>query len=367
MELSTSTKQYKLVERTNLFYGAEESPLLAPRGVCLAKGKLFIADTAQNRVFVWNNLPENEHQPPDLTLGQSSGDQTGRNQNGTVNGSSLMYPSGIWSDGERLIVCDAWNHRVLIWNQLEHDGQPADVVIGQPNFFSDEPNVEGISSAPSANTLNWPYGLFSDGKQLWIADTGNRRVLYYEEIPTSNYAAAIEVIGQPTFSDRDYDSQNAIWPYSIKIGPGGQMVITDTQYYRVLFWNHWQDAKKEPAKYILGQPSFEANGQNQFGWFPKANTLNWCYDSCFYQDGLWVADTGNSRLLWFGKYPNQHAPEANDVLGQNDFNTGSENKNTIKSTLSSLYWPFNISIEQHTMVIADTGNHRIVINHLNKS
>ncbi|MCI5083850.1 MAG: hypothetical protein MRY78_19280 [Saprospiraceae bacterium] len=355
-----------LAKATHVFKGGEGNPLLAPRGVFLAKNKLFVADTAQNRLFIWNELPSTETAEPDVVLGQSKNLETGRNAGGKVNASSLFYPSGIWSDGQRLMVADAWNHRVLIWHQMPtENGQPADVVLGQPDFESNQPNVEGISKAPSAQSLNWPYGIFSDGQRLWVADTGNRRVLMYNEIPTTNFAKADAVIGKPSFAERDYEHTDPIWPYSVKIGPNGQLAITDTQYYRVLLWHDWQTADQKAADVVIGQASFEGNGQNQFGWFPDAHTLNWCYDSCFYQDGLWVADTGNSRVLWFEQIPDSHNTAANNLMGQDNFKTGSENKNTIFSTEHSFYWPFQLCIEGQTMVIADTGNHRVIIKELN--
>lgn len=364
-ELATIALE-KITESTLIFKGAEDSPLLAPRGVFLAKNKLFVADTAQNRLFIWNSLPDTEFAKPDVVLGQSEKNDTGRNASGKVNASSLFYPSGIWSDGQKLILADAWNHRVLIWNTIPtSNGQPADVVVGQVDFESNDPNVNGISTPPSAQSLNWPYGVFSNGKELWIADTGNRRVLYYENIPDHNFAKADKVIGKASFEERDYDHLDPIWPYSVKIGPLGQLAIADTQYYRVLLWHDHKKAFEQKADVIIGQPSFEANGQNQFGWFPKANTLNWCYDTCFYDKGIWVADTGSSRVLWFNEIPSQNNTEAINVLGQDNFTTGSENKNTIWSTEGSMYWPFQISIENKTMVIADTGNHRIIINQLN--
>ena len=366
MKETESINLEKITTSTQVFKGDEDSPLLAPRGVFLVKNKLFVADTAQNRLFIWNNLPTTTFQKPDVVLGQIDKDATGRNAKGKVNASSLFYPSGIWSDGEKLMIADAWNHRVMIWLKLPtKDGQAADVVIGQKDFESNDPNIEGISHPPSAQSLNWPYGVFSDGQQLWIADTGNRRILYYKNIPTENFAAADEVIGKENFEERDYDHNNPIWPYSVKISPEGVMSVTDTQYYRILIWKDWTRASKQQADVIIGQASFEGNGQNQFGWFPKANTLNWCYDSCFYKKGIWVADTGNSRILWFDKIPTIHNTSANNLLGQDNFTTGSENKNTIWSTEGSLYWPFQISIENQTMVVADTGNHRVIINHLN--
>ena len=351
-----------LVKDTWIFQGAEHNPLLAPRGVFLVQGKLIVCDTGQNRVFIWNSIPRSSHQDPDLFLGQDTVGATGRNADGKVSASTLQYPSGLWSDGERLVVADAWNHRVLIWNTFPtQNGQPADVVLGQADFQSNQPNVEGVGKPPSAQTLYWPYGVYSDGQHLFIADTGNRRVLFYEAFPEESFAAADRVIGKESFTERDYENEDPIWPYSIKLNAEGALAITDTQYYRVLLWDHWEKAFTEKASRLIGQADFSSNGQNQFGWFPEAHTLNWCYDTCFYKGGIFVADTGNSRVLWFPQVPQDSNQAATGLIGQDNFQTGSENQNTIKTTENSLYWPFHLSVEEQTLVIADTGNHRIVI------
>jgi len=348
--------------RQILFRGAENSPFLAPRGVWVKNKMLFVADTGQNRVFIWRKVPSSLFQEPDVVLGQNLQTDTGRNASGAVSAGSLQYPSGLWSDGQRLIVADAWNHRVLIWNELPtQNGQPADVVLGQPNFESNQPNVKGINTSPTAQSLYWCYGVCSDGKALWIADTGNRRVLYFNEIPTESFAPADKVIGQPSFTERDYNPQHAVWAYSVKVSERGQLAITDTQYYRVLIWENWENAFSKPADVIIGQSDFSQNGQNQFGLFPKANTLNWCYDTCFYKDGIFVADTGNSRVLWFENLPKENNASADSLIGQKDFVTGSENLETIFTTENTLYWAFSISVEENLLAIADTGNHRIML------
>lgn len=345
------------------FQGDPLSPLLAPRGICYDGKHLIVTDTGQNRIFIWHALPNQIMQEPDLILGQQDAVLTGRNAGGNVSQGTLHYPSGIWSDGHHLVVADAWNHRVLVWHSFPtSNGQPADVVIGQPDFLSNAPNVHGIGKPPQANTLNWPYGVFVHDGQLFIADTGNRRVLVYNTIPTSNFAKADHVIGKSGFDDRDYSHEDAIWPYAVKVSKSGQMAITDTQYYRVLLWNNWKTALDRKADAIIGQPDFESNGQNQYGLFPDAHTLNWCYDCHFYKDGFLVADTGNSRLLHFDTFPDHHNPKADHLIGKPNFNTSSEFSDTVFGTEKSLYWPFSLSIDEDNklLILADTGNHRIL-------
>jgi hypothetical protein len=345
-----------------VFKGSEHTPFLAPRGVFLHQNRLFVADTGRNRVFIWNTMPGATWGEPDVVLGQDDADGTDRNAGGAVSAVSLQYPSGIWSDGQRLIVADAWNHRVLIWHQMPtRNGQPADVVVGQPGFDTNQPNAHKVGADPSAQSLFWPYGVFSDGEQLWIADTGNRRILYYKNLPTAHFAPADGVIGKPDFTTRDYENDDPIWPYSIKISPAGAMAVADTQYYRILLWQNWRDAFRQKADTIVGQADLNGSGQNQYGLHPMPNTLSWCYDACFVQNGLLVADTGNSRLLRFNTVPKQSNPTADGLIGKPDFYTGSENAETVFGTEKSMYWPFSICADETRLVVADTGNHRILI------
>ncbi len=345
-----------------IFKGPQSTPFLAPRGVFLCENQLFVSDTGRNRVFIWNRFPETDFQEPDIVLGQGDADGTGRNAGGTVNAETLQYPSGIWSDGRRLIVADAWNHRVLIWHDMPtRHGQAADVVIGQRDFDSNQPNAHKVGADPSDRSLFWPYGVFSDGQRLWIADTGNRRILYYENLPTEHFAPAQGVIGKPDFNTRDYENQDPIWPYSVKIGPDGSMAVADTQYYRVLVWRNWRNAFQQKADVVIGQADMDSNGQNQYGLHPKANTLSWCYDACFFQKGMLVADTGNSRVLRFDNMPAQNNPSADGLIGKPNFFTGSENAETVFGTEASMYWPFSMYADGNRLAVADTGNHRILL------
>ncbi|WP_156522581.1 NHL repeat-containing protein [Arachidicoccus ginsenosidimutans] len=340
--------------------------LLAPRGVCACCDILAVSDTGQNRVFIWKNFSYLENKEPDVVLGQDDFSGTGRNTGADVNASSLQYPSGIWTDGQKLVVADAWNHRVLIWHSLPtQNGQPADVVVGQKDFESNQPNVEGLSKLPSAQSLYWCYGVTSDGKSLWIADTGNRRVLFYNKIPTENFAAADKVIGQNSFEERDYDHNNAIWPYSVKLSINGTLAITDTQYYRVLIWKNKEDAFTKQADIILGQKDFESNGQNQYRSLPAANTLNWCYDSCFFRNGIFVTDTGNSRILHWKKLPETNNANADELFGQPNFEVNGETSLSMKAMAENeMYWAFAITTHQQQLIVADTGNHRILFYNL---
>jgi uncharacterized protein (TIGR03437 family) len=81
---------------------------------------------------------------------------------------SIVDPISVAYDGRRLFVGDASQHRVLIWNALPiTDDQPADAVLGQAD------NLVG------AATVGTPSALASDGTNLFVADTENRRILVF--------------------------------------------------------------------------------------------------------------------------------------------------------------------------------------------
>ncbi len=344
------------------FYGSKTSPFLAPRAVFVCGEKLLVSDTAQNRIFIFNGLPKENFAEPALVIGQINVTNTQRNAGIETNAQTLLYPSGLWTDGKILVVADAWNHRVLIWTTFPtQNNQAADIVIGQNNMTSNQPNQQNVGSAASANSLYWPYGVCSDGKQLWIADTGNRRVLYFKTMPTTNGQAADKVIGQDNFNEKDYHHENAVWPYSVKVSANGQLAITDTQYFRTLIWHDTEDAFTQKAHLIIGQKEFADNGQNQYRLRPTNQTMSWCYDSCFYKNGIFIADTGNSRVLQFNTLPLHNNAEANDLYGNIHFEAIGEHLETGIFNHPRLYWPFSIHCQNNQLFVADTGNHRIAL------
>ena len=96
-----------------------------------------------------------------------------RNQGG-VNGRSLNHPRGLSLAGGRLFVADTSNHRVLVWDEIPASDQArADAAIGQPDLFSNDANAGGRGYG----TLYLPRFIYSDGERLFVADTGNDRLL----------------------------------------------------------------------------------------------------------------------------------------------------------------------------------------------
>ncbi len=186
---------------------ATQSTFRGPQGIWIQNGKLFVADTQNYRILIWNSIPTHNNQAADLVLGQANfttGTQPACNPtkgNYTTAANEFCDPVSVTSDGTRLFVSDLGFNRVLIWNSIpSSNNQPADVVIGQPDMttgVSDNPAVCAGGAALCGGTLSFPRFALSNGTRLFIADGGNDRVLIFNSIPTTNGASADAVLGQP--------------------------------------------------------------------------------------------------------------------------------------------------------------------------
>lgn len=132
----------------------------------------------------------------------------GRNAKRDPCAATLNVPTGVAATADVLAVADAWNNRIPIWFSLpETSSRPADVVLGQPYFNAALANRGG---EPGAHTLNWCYGVAVVGKHLIVCDTGNRRVLVWNEIPRQNGVPADLVLGQTRMDRRDENGGHAV-------------------------------------------------------------------------------------------------------------------------------------------------------------
>lgn len=173
--------------------GLSETSLQYPSDLATNGTKLAVADTANNRVLIYNSIPVCTGActvAPDVVMGQPDF-TTNTDDNGGLSATSLDYPFFLASDGARLAVVDTENHRVLIWNSFPTctpvapatncaSTTPADIVLGQPDFVSDSANNDGTTFTTNAQGLHSPAGVYFNGvNQLFVADIENHRVLIF--------------------------------------------------------------------------------------------------------------------------------------------------------------------------------------------
>lgn len=160
--------------------GTTASTLSYPYMVSVHQNKIFVSDFANSRVLVWNSIPSASGQNADLVLGQPNMTTSGINTGG-LSASSLAEAAGVVFDSQnRLYVFDYSNNRILIWNQMPTaNNQAADAVMGQLNLTSNGINSGGGAGAPSSTTLYSPWGALIYNDILWVSDYENHRVLRF--------------------------------------------------------------------------------------------------------------------------------------------------------------------------------------------
>lgn len=131
-----------------------------------------------------------------------------------LQGSFFSLPSGIAIDptSNALYVADFNNNMVMRFNNrhtLVSNSSPS-FVFGQPNLSSIIANYP--SGALSAAGLYQPEGLWvDDAGSLWVADSGNWRVLWFANASTLTTfdPPATGVVGQPNFTSINSNSVTA--------------------------------------------------------------------------------------------------------------------------------------------------------------
>ncbi|MEM8777838.1 MAG: NHL repeat-containing protein [Cyanobacteria bacterium P01_G01_bin.49] len=346
----------------------EPSPttMFGPRGACLVSetGPLWVCDTGHHRLLGWKHRPERDGQPADWIIGQPNFYQEGQNAKGTPQANTLSVPTGICACGEGLAVGDAWNHRVLIWQKLPQDNNtPADIVLGQADFHHNQVNRGETDTA--AERMHWPYGVMYYQGKLFVADTGNRRVLVWNQLPTCNGQPADYVLGQPDMNRRDEnggDSPSAAsmrWPHGLAIWQNN-LVVADAGNNRLMIWDGIPTKNNTPCQFVLGQENFEGAELNRGGYFPTSNALSMPYGVAVTNQWLIAADTANSRLVGWKNNLSMGAT-AEGLTGQSHFRSKSENRSYGSCDRNSLSWPYGISSCDNTVIVADSGNNRVLL------
>jgi len=327
---------------------------------------LYVSDTANHRVLVWkDSVRFRTGDPADLVIGQANLRTAVPNADSPASSgparTSLNAPVGLavnQNDGT-LYVADSGNHRVLRYPRpVNQTGRiTPDAVIGQVDFTS------AASAAVSASSLNTPAGLaLGPNGDLFVADTGNNRVLEYAA-GAGNGAAAIRVYGQPSMTtavrQAQVSAQSLSAPQAIAVDQASSLYVADTGSNRVLIFPTTQNQPPVggTASFVIGQSSFGSTSGSSLK-SPAGIAL----DSI---GTIYVADTGNNRVLIYPSLvflpSSGGSPSA--VVGQQNASGTAVNWDSTDglATANGLYGPVGVYLDrQDTLYVGDGGNHRVV-------
>ena len=313
--------------------GIDGNALNAPLGAAFNGTELWIADSGNNRILGFPQSGSLNFASPTRVLGQTDFEYYGENlvegrevhffpaaqpvtaQGGTLTGAAVAVDTN--STPPHLYVADSQNNRILGFKDANNilPGQTADLVIGQQNLSSILPNWpnNGPSSGkspvnPTATGLYNPSGVAVDANgNLLVADSGNGRVLRFAapfaQAGVSGEAATL-VLGQLSFTQYDPTprAQTMSTPYGIALFSDGSLAVSDAAQDRVMVFQRPSGGdftNGQAAAHVFGQQDFSGVGVGSgIGNLSSPRQVS-IYSSAFFADQLYVADTGNNRIVLY--------------------------------------------------------------------
>lgn len=372
-------------------------------GVAFGGNTLFIADSNRlgatpnnNRILIYRNVssfvpaihdvpPQGTRCPacigsPDVVLGQKDFETAEAVRPPSQD--TVRNAVAVASNGTILAAADTENNRILIWRQIPSTNMAkADLVIGQKDFTTATPSL-------TASGLRGPQGVWIDSLGgLWVADTGNNRVLYYGE-PTQNGQEARLVLGQEDFTSNpigisatlpDARRSNMLSPISVTTD-GSRILVADLGFSRVLIWNRIPLRNGDLPDVVVGQKDFttgksnavadvcESTGTDSAGalLYPPRCSKSLSYPRFALSDGrrLFIADGGNDRILVFNQIPTDNMAAADVVLGQPSMtlNQASDSSNPLGVSASDAFrTPTALAFDGTNLYATDVFNRRVLV------
>jgi uncharacterized protein (TIGR03437 family) len=254
-------------------------------------------------------------------------------------------------DTPHLYISDPYNNRVLGFAdaRLVAAGRKADIVIGQPDFQTALCNYPSNSAdQPTQSSLCGPMGVVVDSSgNLYVADSGNGRVLRFPT-PFSHLGQqqADLVLGQRDFTSKitDPTPRTMAAPYGLVFIGNVGLAVSDQAHARVLLFP-FSGNGTFAAGTDNGKAATKVFGQPDFTTITRGNDdtkMNLPHHISSDTDArLYVADTGNSRVLIFDSVSNVPSAGAHAAY-----------------SITGLHSPEGVFVSQNTgeIWVADTNN-----------
>jgi DNA-binding beta-propeller fold protein YncE len=259
---------------------------------------------------------------------------------------------------DRIFFCDSANNRVLVYDISSGALGPAPIaVLGQPDACSVAMNATGEPTANGCG-FSFPNGLAYDASRdgLWVSDFLNNRILFFDTHILKTFMPAEFVIGQSGLgqSEMRCGPRGLAGPAGLALSADGNLLyVADSLNHRVLLFAVDKLVRLPAALAVIGHEDFQ-------DYEPGTSATALRAPSGLAVDGnnqLYVADTGNNRVVVFDGNAPLTGASAYAVFGQDDFNLAEA-----ATGLGGLDAPTDITLNELDawMFVNDAGNHRIV-------
>ena len=318
---------------------ATAATLNQPRGIQVFNGKIYIADTDNNRVLVFHGEPSTDGADADEVIGQATFSATVAD----VGPAGLNGPQGIAITADYMAISEWGNARVGV----RFNDARATIFLGQPDSASNTPNNGGVS----AQSMGPSSGVAAFGNRLLVADPGNNRILVYDATTLATHAAAIQVLGQPNFTSNALSAaaEGLDTPYGI-FADSTRLYISDAGNNRVVIYEGLPTPTRPEPLLLWG------------GYGQTTTTLN--NQVSGFSDGrrMFVADRGNDRIMVVDPIPTTPLDPASAAIGQPTFLTGAHNQCSCAVAKPNSLWGANfVTWDGCRLYVSDTQNNRVLI------
>ena len=329
-----------------------------------ANSLLFVADTDNNRIMVFDYTSITDGENAVNVLGQSlfTTNSAATTVSGLSKPESLAFDPGT----NQLFVGETTNDRIMIFDTTTiTDGEDAVNVLGAPDFTT------GGSSLTADEIGNVEaLAVDSSGQRLFAADNTRNRVLVYDIASISDGENAVNVLGAPDFTTTGETTASQSSVYS-PIGlaydnSNDRLYVAQRNDRRVTVFDTATITDQENAVNVLGQSNFTSTGYNE-------NLLKGIYPEriAYYSNKLYVANSSTGhRVEVFDTGTITDGENISDLIGQTD---GSGNANYYTSdrddqhaNSSGLYGPSQMVVDEttHKLYISEQYNNRVIVHNL---
>jgi len=269
---------------------------------------------------------------------------------------NLNSPSGVAIDPTtgKLFVADRYNNRVLRWDSTSK------MENGSPaEAVFGQSDFNSSSSGLLASKFNDPLRVFVDSAGcLWVSDYLNNRVLRFDSASFKTTGSSADVVfGQSNFTSNTggTSASKMKGPVGVFVDGGGRLWVTDRLNHRVLrFDNAYEKSNGANADAVLGQSDF-TTGTSGLAEIKMNRPMGVYVDS---EDHLWVCEDDNNRAIRFDNASSKlNGAAADGVLGQPDFNTNL--KKYSRDGMSNLRGVFGDAAGR--LYLVDESNHRVLV------
>jgi uncharacterized protein (TIGR03437 family) len=333
------------------------SGMILPNSLAVdSNGNLYVLDAGNNRILRFPRPMDQQGEVvnPDLVIGQKTFGTGNQSNEGlpkpsekTVSfnrGGGIARGTIVFDAQGNLWVADTLNNRVLRFPKARLTGSEpaADLVLGQNAFDTDATSTTNIQNDLVA--FSRPTGLAIDDRGGVYVTDAFLRVVYFDAPSTGTFAKRVLGIEPPGTvavprppAPNDYTlgrlgTQGGIPQCVFTLGTIA--FVCDNVANRIVRYGSpetWpalaNDQLSPPIIGVYGQNNLLEGGINRANGVsrPGVNTFFSPTAGAFFNNELWVVDTGNNRVVAFSQTGPLNFPSATRLLGQLDYDLNATN------------------------------------------